>query len=192
MWRVTEAPWRMLLRSLCCSFAAFSWFWGLVSSQYLISTRWMSRRGLLRSLGRCCLGLVALLVAGGAAEVLPVSLDRTHPPDPHSFQLFARWGVAWCGHLSKPLLIYAGCVITTSYQRSLLFLFSPTWECCLTSAWTYTMLRPMHRGLSMQLYAEWKGLVLSKGFWQASCDVVAIQDICVVSWHVWSSQVWSK
>ena len=46
----------------------------------------MSRRCLLRSLGRCCLGLVALLVAGGAAEVLPVSLNcslplrRTHPP----------------------------------------------------------------------------------------------------------------
>ena len=38
----------------------------------LISTRWMSRRGLLRSLGRCCLGLVALLVAGGAAGMLPV------------------------------------------------------------------------------------------------------------------------
>ena len=52
MWRVTEAPWRMLQRSLCCSFAAFSWFWGLVSSQYLISTRWMSRWVLLRSLGR--------------------------------------------------------------------------------------------------------------------------------------------
>ena len=27
------------------------------------------------SLGRCCLGLVALLVAGGAAEVLPVSFN---------------------------------------------------------------------------------------------------------------------
>ena len=53
----------------------------------LISTRWMSRRGLLRSLGRCCLGLVALLVADGAAGVLPVvsfncplPLQRTHPP----------------------------------------------------------------------------------------------------------------
>ena len=33
----------------------------LRSSQYLISTRWMSRQVLLRSLGRCCLGLVALL-----------------------------------------------------------------------------------------------------------------------------------
>ena len=57
-----------------------------MSSQYLILTRWMSRQNLLRSLGRCCLGLVALLVAGGAAEVLPVSLScplplrRTHPP----------------------------------------------------------------------------------------------------------------
>ena len=36
----------------------------------------MSRRGLLRSLGRCCLGLVALLVAGSAAEVLPISLTE--------------------------------------------------------------------------------------------------------------------
>ena len=50
--------------------------------------RWMSRRVLLRSLGRCCLGLVALLVAGGAAGMLPVSLNcplpplqsKTHPP----------------------------------------------------------------------------------------------------------------
>ena len=33
----------------------------LRSSQYLISTRWMSRQVLLRSLGRCCLGLVAVL-----------------------------------------------------------------------------------------------------------------------------------
>ena len=39
----------------------------------------MSRRGLLRSLGRCCLGLVALLVAGGAAVVLPVSLNCPLP-----------------------------------------------------------------------------------------------------------------
>ena len=30
-------------------------------------------------LGRCCLGLVALLVAGGAAEVLPVSLNCSLP-----------------------------------------------------------------------------------------------------------------
>ena len=26
MWRVTEAPWSMMHRSLCCSFASFSWF----------------------------------------------------------------------------------------------------------------------------------------------------------------------
>ena len=45
----------------------------------------MSRRVLLRSPGRCCLGLLAVLVAGGAAEVLPVSLNcplplrRTYP-----------------------------------------------------------------------------------------------------------------
>jgi len=71
-----------------------------MSSQYLISTRWMSRRGLLRSLSRCCLGLVALLVAGGAAEVLPVSLNcplplrRTHPPIlVCCFCVFAAMGV---------------------------------------------------------------------------------------------------
>ena len=32
----------------------------------ILDLGWMSRRVLLRSLGRCCLGLVALLVAGGA------------------------------------------------------------------------------------------------------------------------------
>jgi hypothetical protein len=47
-------------------------------SQYLILTRWMSRRGLLRSLCRCCLGLVALLVAGGAAESHTGSHARVH------------------------------------------------------------------------------------------------------------------
>ena len=46
----------------------------------------MSRCRMLRSLGQCCLGKVDLLVAGGAAEVLPVPLNcplpllRTHPP----------------------------------------------------------------------------------------------------------------
>jgi len=46
----------------------------------------MSRCGMLRSLGRCCLGKVDLLVAGGAAEVLPLPLScplpliKTHPP----------------------------------------------------------------------------------------------------------------
>jgi len=71
-----------------------------VSSQYLISTRWMSRRDLLRSLGWCCLGLVALLVAGGAAEMLPGSLNcplplrKTHPPTLICcFCVFAAMGV---------------------------------------------------------------------------------------------------
>ena len=47
----------------------------------------MSRWRMLRSLGRCYLGKVNLLVAGGAAELLPVPLSscplpflRTHPP----------------------------------------------------------------------------------------------------------------
>ena len=64
-----------------------------MSSQYLISTRWMSRQVLLRSLG--------VLVAVGAAEVLPVSLNcslplrRTHPPSTLvcRFCVFATLGV---------------------------------------------------------------------------------------------------
>ena len=70
----------------------------MVSSQYLISTRWMPRRGLLRSLGQCCLGLVTLQVAGGAAGVLPVNcplpLRRIHPPTLVCiFCVFAAMGV---------------------------------------------------------------------------------------------------
>ena len=61
----------------------------------------MSRRGLLRSLDRCCLGLVALLVAGSAAGVLPavslscpLPLRRTHPPAVVCcFRVFAEVGV---------------------------------------------------------------------------------------------------
>ena len=50
------------------------------------------------SLGRCCLGLVALLVAGGASEVLPVNcplpLRRAHPPTlVCRFCVFAAMGV---------------------------------------------------------------------------------------------------
>ena len=33
MWRVTEAPWRMLQRSLCCSFATFSRMYGKISAK---------------------------------------------------------------------------------------------------------------------------------------------------------------
>ena len=40
----------------------------------------------------------------------------------------------------------------------------PTWECYLISTWTYTMLRPMLWGLLMQLYVEWKSLVLKRRF----------------------------
>jgi hypothetical protein len=48
--------------------------------------RWMPCWRILRSLSRCCLGKVDLLMAGGAAEVLPVHFNsplpllRTHPP----------------------------------------------------------------------------------------------------------------
>ena len=97
MWRVTEAPWRMLQRSLCCSFAAFSWFWGLVSSQYLILTRWMLRRGLLRSLlsgvcgstggWRCCWGAPSL------PQLPPATLKNPPPTLVCCFCLFAAMGV---------------------------------------------------------------------------------------------------
>jgi hypothetical protein len=39
VWRITEAPWRMEQRPLCCSSTALSWISNLVSSQYLISMR---------------------------------------------------------------------------------------------------------------------------------------------------------
>jgi len=87
MCRVTEAPWRMLQRPLCCSFAAFSWFWGLVSSQYLISTRWMSRRVLLRSLGWCCLGLVTVLASGWRCCWGAPSLPQLPPATSNSYFL---------------------------------------------------------------------------------------------------------
>jgi len=139
MWRVTEAPWKMLQRSLCCSFAAFSWFWGLVSSQYLISTRWMSRRVLLRSLGRCCLGLVALLVAGGAAEVLPVPLNcppplrRTHPPTLFCcFCVVAAMGVTSTKFgprpLGKPIFVWEA-----GWKKPLWYNPSWIWRFCIAS-----------------------------------------------------------
>ena len=40
--------------------------------------RWMSRRGLLRSLGRCCLGLVALLVASALSFKEPPLPSTLH------------------------------------------------------------------------------------------------------------------
>jgi len=74
VWRVTEALWRMEQRPLCGSCASLSWFCGLVSSQYLISMRWMSRWIMLRLFNQCCLEKVDLLVAaGGALEGLPGS-----------------------------------------------------------------------------------------------------------------------
>jgi len=39
--RVTEAFWRMVQRSLCCSCAVLSWFWCEVTSQSLVPMRWM-------------------------------------------------------------------------------------------------------------------------------------------------------
>jgi len=68
----------------------------------------MSRQGPLRSLGRCCLGLVALLVAGGAAEVLPVSLNCNCPlalqnPPPYISLLF----LCFCSNGSNQHKIWA-------------------------------------------------------------------------------------
>ena len=100
-------------RSLCCSCAVLSWFCGLMSSQYLTSMRWMSRWRILRSLGRCCLGKVNLLMAGGAAEMLLVSLSRplpllsSHPPNLLLFLFSQRWG-------KVKVKVYAG-----SHQRAL-------------------------------------------------------------------------
>jgi len=66
----------------CCT--ALCRFWGLVSSQYLISMWWRSRWKMLRSLGRCCLKKVDLLVAAGSAanilSICPLPLWRIHSP----------------------------------------------------------------------------------------------------------------
>ena len=70
----------------------------------------------LRSMGRCCLGLlVALLVAGGAAGMLPVSLNcplplqRTHPPTSVCcLYVFAAMGLTStiCGRLEVNQSLY--------------------------------------------------------------------------------------
>ena len=112
---VAEAPWRLEQRSLCCSCAALSWFCGLVSSQYLIMMRWISRWRMLRSLGWCCLEKVDLLVAaGGAVEVLPVSLScplpllRAHPPSllVCCFFVFAETNTASERLGGKPIFVW--------------------------------------------------------------------------------------
>ena len=73
-----------------------------MSSQYLISTRWMSRRGLLRSLGRCFLPGVGGSAGGwrccwGAASQTPSAAPTTPKnPPPCSillFRVFAEIGV---------------------------------------------------------------------------------------------------
>ena len=101
MWRITEAPnVAEVFVLLLCSVQLVLMFGVLTILDLDISTRWMSRRVLLRSLGRCCLGLVALLEAGDAVGMLPVSLNcslplrRTHPPTLVScFCVFAAMGV---------------------------------------------------------------------------------------------------
>jgi hypothetical protein len=80
-----------------------------------LTMRWMSRWRMLRFLGRCCLGKVDLLVAGGAAEVLLVSLTcplpllRTHPPSflACCFFVFAEMGATntASGRLKDNLLL---------------------------------------------------------------------------------------
>ena len=83
VWRVTEAPWRMEQRHLCCSCAALSWFCGLASSQYL---KWfvtsenadifgsvLSGEGGSEGGGwRCCWSAPGL-------PQLPPATPRTHP-----------------------------------------------------------------------------------------------------------------
>jgi len=99
-------------RPLCCSWAALGWSCGLESSRYLISMRWMSRCSMLRSLGRCCLGKVDLLVAGGAAEVLLVSyiyipqLPPATPKNPPPF-IASPWVTCYIINRSTVLVAVA-------------------------------------------------------------------------------------
>jgi len=85
MWRVTEAPWRMLQRSLCCSFAAFSWFWGLVSSQDLILTRDVAPsfvevcRSVLSGVGGCTSGWRCCWNAPSLPQLPPATPKNPSP-----------------------------------------------------------------------------------------------------------------
>ena len=53
---------------------------------------------MLRSLGRCCLGKVDLLMAGGAVEVLLVSLSCPLPATPKVPPLFIASLLLFCVH----------------------------------------------------------------------------------------------
>jgi len=97
VWRVTEAPWRMVQRPLRCSCAALSWYWGLVSSQYLISERWMSRWRMLRSLGRCCLGKADLLMARFLGHSASNNCLLLSPQEQKSNRLVAMKGGGFLG-----------------------------------------------------------------------------------------------
>ena len=96
-----------------------------------------------RSLGRCCLGKVDLLVAaGGAAEVLPVSLNcplplqRTHPPTlVCCFCVFAALGVTSTksGRLEVNLSLNGKRGGKSHLGTILLSAFSGIWRFCKAS-----------------------------------------------------------
>jgi len=157
-----------------------------VSSQYLISTRWMSRRVSLRSLGRCCLVLVAQLVACGAAGVLPVSLNcplplrRTHPPTlVCCFFVFAAMGVTTSGRLEVNLSL-----TEKRGGKSHLgaFLLS-----AVTGIWRFCMVIRLLMPKSMETTHDPKELVLLIAFkillHAKLCLSVIIFLICVC-WHL--------
>ena len=60
---------------------------------------------------------------------------------------------------------HSSCFSSRDLYRSLKReIILPTLECYLISTWTYTMLHPMLWGLLLQLYVEWKSLVLKRWF----------------------------
>ena len=108
-----KAPWRMSQRSLCCSLLCGV---QLVLSSGVLTVldldRWMSCRGLLRSLGRCCLGLVALPVAGGAAGCSQSpSVAPCHFKEPTPLHWFVI--LCFCSDGSKRHKIWAA---TSKYE----------------------------------------------------------------------------
>ena len=147
----------------------------------------MSRRDLLRSLGRCCLGLVALLVAGGAAGLLLVSLScplllrRTHPPAVVCFlRVFADIGVT--NTISGRLEV----ILSLSEKRggknhlgtNLLSAVSEIWRFCM-------VIRPL-LPISLETMHDPKEpvlLIALKIMWHAKLCLLVITFINCVCWH---------
>ena len=146
----------------------------------------MSRRGLLRSLGCCCLGLVALLVAGGAAEVLQVSLNcplplrRTHPPTlACCFRVFAAKGVTSTksGRLEVNLSLSGKRVGKSHLGTNILSTVSGIWKFCIIRSLLPISMETTHDPKEPVL------LIALKIMWHAKLCLSVLMFLTCVCWH---------